>query len=335
MLARYKALFALLALTGLLAVGVGVWAVSLSQQISAIPRLDLDLGSDLGEDPVLGTYDRPAPPTGAAAGSVNILVAGLDAGESLRIREVVERKAWAPGSHRSDTIMVIHLSADRSQTHLISIPRDTWVPINGYGMAKINAALSYGGPSLFVRTIEQFTGMRMDHLVLVDWQGFTNLVDALGGVEVYLSGQQKSTLDGEEALDYVRERKSLPRGDLDRIQRQQNVVRALSDEIVSRGVLLNPAKLTEILQILTDSLAVDQSLTNAEIRDLALSLRSLDSVTHLTVPVAGFDMVDGQSIVRVDEGGTKALFGAAVADELADYTASHDLDTLPAPAAVD
>jgi anionic cell wall polymer biosynthesis LytR-Cps2A-Psr (LCP) family protein len=202
-------------------------------------------------------------------------------------------------------------------------------------MAKINAALSYGGPALFVRTLEQFTGLRIDHLVLVDWRGFTSLVDVLGGVEVHQSDGERSRLGGEEALEYVRERDSLPRGDLDRIQRQQNVVRALSEQIVSRGVLLNPAKLTEVLQILTESLAVDESLTDAEIRDLVLSLRSVDGVTHLTVPVAGFDRVAGQSVVRVDHGRAKTLFGAAVADELDDYTAAHDVDTLPAPTAVD
>ncbi|HSE07757.1 MAG TPA: LCP family protein [Nocardioidaceae bacterium] len=334
-LARHKALIGLLGLACLLVGGVGVWAVSLSNQISAIPRMDLDLGSDILEDPVLGTYDRPDAPDGDAAGSVNILIAGVDAGESARIGEVVQRDVWIPGEHRSDTIMVLHLSADRRNAYLISVPRDTWVPIDGYGMAKINAAFSYGGPPLFVRTLEQFTGLRLDHLVLVDWKGFMKLVDALGGVEVHQQGSGLTRLDGEEALDYVRERRSLPRGDLDRINRQQNVVRSLSGELTSRKVLLDPLKLTEVLGVVTSSLAVDESLTDGEIRRLALSLRSLDGVAHMTVPVEGFGRVDGQSIVRVDTDKAKALFGAAVADELEEYTASYDVDTLPAPAEVD
>jgi LCP family protein required for cell wall assembly len=336
LLARHKALFALLGLATLLVAGVGAWAVSLSNQISSIPRMDLDLDSDIVRDPVLGAYERPTPPTGPAAEAVNILVGGVDAGESSRIVEDLERGTWVPGSHRSDTIMVLHLSADRRRAYVISVPRDTWVPIDGYGMAKINAALSYGGPALFVRTLEQFTGLRMNHLVIVDWDGFRRLVDELGGVEIRRQGAA-TTLGGEEALAYVRERFGLPRGDLDRMQRQQNVVRALSEELIDREVLLNPLKLTEVLQIVTSSVAVDKGFSDEEMRRLALSLRGLDGgdVAHLTVPVEGFDRIDGQSVVLVDAAKARRLFGAAIADELDEYVEPLQVDTLPAPEAVD
>ncbi len=336
MLARHKVLFALLGLGGLLFAAVGGWAAYLNHQISAIPRIDLDLDSDLGVGSA-GRHERPPRPTGKAAESVNILVAGVDSGESSRILDELADGAWVPGSHRSDVIMVLHISADRRAAYVISVPRDTWVSIDGYGMSKINAAFSYGGPPLFVQTLEQFTGLRMDHLAVVDWAGFKGLTDALGGVEIEnADATGTTTLDGEEALAYVRERYSLPRGDLDRIQRQQNVLRALSDRLMSSGTLSNPMKLTDVLKAVTHSIAVDKNLTNERMRELALSMRGLrgGDVTQITVPVEGFDRIGGQSVVLVDQGKAKELFGAAVEDELDDYVATHDVDMLPAAASV-
>jgi LCP family protein required for cell wall assembly len=326
----------LLALVGLLFAAVAGWAAYANSQISAIPRMKLDLDTDFGGSEELAQYERPSAPSGKAAGSVNILVAGVDAGESSRIARDLESGAWEPGSHRSDVIMVIHISADRRQAYVISVPRDSWVSIPGYGMSKINAALSYGGPPLFVRTVEEFTSLRMDHLAIVEWAGFKKLVDALGGVAIE-GAKGTTTLDGEQALTYVRERYDLPRGDLDRIQRQQNVVRALSEQMVSRGVLLNPVKLTEVLKAVTSSIALDESFTDAEIRELALSLRSLRSgdVTQLTVPLAGYDRIDGQSVVLVDEGESKELFGAVMSDELDEYVTTHEVDMLPVATDVD
>lgn len=328
----------LLVLAGLLFAAVAGWATYANSRLSAIPRMDLDLEAGFGEAPGPGRYERPSAPSGKAAGSVNILVAGVDAGESSRIAHDLERGGWTPGSHRSDVIMVLHISADRRQAYVISVPRDSWVPIPGYGMNKINAALSYGGPALFVRTVEEFTSLRMDHLAIVEWAGFEKLVDALGGVAIEQAGATgQAMLDGEEALAYVRERYSLPRGDLDRIQRQQNLVRALSQQLVSRGVLLNPLKLTDVLQAVTSSIALDEGFSDAEIRELALSLRGLRSqdVTQLTVPVAGLDRIEGQSVVLVDEGGSKELFGAVMGDELDEYVATHEVDMLPVATDVD
>jgi LCP family protein required for cell wall assembly len=228
--------------------------------------------------------------------------------------------------------MILHLTADRKQAYLVSIPRDTWVSIDGWGKAKINAAFSYGGPSLYVSTIERFTGLRMDHLVIADWDGFKFLTDELGGVRVS-TGSGTQLLDGEQALEYVRERETLPRGDLDRIQRQQNVLRELSQQVMSGGTLANPAKLTGIINVVADSLAVDKGFTAGEMRSLALSMRDIRSgdVTHVTIPVARFDRIDGQSVVIADRPGTRALFSAVLTDELDDYLATHDADTLPEP----
>src|SRR6266511_4666986 len=99
---------------------------------------------------------------------------GRDANEPL----------WRYGAQRADTIMLVHLPVDRDRAYLVSFPRDSWVPIQGYGNAKINAALSFGGPPLLIATIERLTGVRVDHFAILDFEGLRSMTDALGGVEV-------------------------------------------------------------------------------------------------------------------------------------------------------
>jgi len=127
---------------------------------------------------------------------------------------------------RSDSIMVVHLNAKRTRAYIISFPRDMYVEVPGYGMNKINAAFSFGGPKLTVTTLERLLDVRMDHIALVDFTGFIQLTEDLGGVTIQNKTAFKShgfdypkgeiTIKGEEALWFVRERHSLPRGDLDR-----------------------------------------------------------------------------------------------------------------------
>lgn len=333
---RHKVLFVLAGLLAILFALVVGSATYLNNQLSSIPRVQLHL-------PEAG---RPEAATGASADAVNILLAGADAGEGPSIAEAVASGAWQPGSHRSDTIMLLHITADRDAAYLISVPRDSWVEIPGHGMHKVNAAFSYGGPELYVRTMEQLTGLRMDHLAIVDWDGFKDLTNALGGVEVYVPATSAAdspvlepgwqTLDGEEALRYVRERKSLPGGDFDRIARQQNVMRSIMHELVSRGTLTNPAKLTDVLGAITDNLVLDEDFTNSTIRDLALSLREVraDDVTFVTTPVKATDRIAGQSVVLLDRRATGELFGAVLADEMEPYLAHHDATVLAGPQSV-
>lgn len=331
LLARHKALVILLVCAGILLGLVAGAAVYVNRQLAAVPRLDFDLNQ-----PGTG-YERPPSPSGDAARAVNILLAGVDAGQSSRILEELRHGPWVPGSHRTDAIMILHIDGDRRHAYVISVPRDTWVSIDGYGMAKINAAFSYGGPQLFARTMEEFTGLRMNHFAIVDWAGFKSLTDALGGVTIQASGSNgTTTMDGKEALAYVRERYSLPRGDLDRIQRQQNVLRALSSQVASAGVLANPVKLDDVIKSFTHNVAVDKDLGNQEFWNLAMSLRHLKTqdLTQLTIPVKRFATIDHQSVVIIDKAGTKRLFGAAIADELGGYLAHHTEDTLPAPGSV-
>ena len=328
--ARHRALVALLMLGSLLLTACGGWAVYLRTQIDNVDRVSIDVDEDV----------RPPKATGEAAKALNILLAGADAGPGPTIAESVASGDWEPGSHRSDTIMVLHITADREQAYLISVPRDSWVNIEGFGTSKINAAFSYGGPSLYLHTMEDLTGLRMDHLAIIDWNGFKALTDALGGVEVYIpetfyddsqmitweQGTQK--ISGKEALQYVRTRHGLQNGDFDRIKRQQNFLRTLMHKLLSQGTMSNPIKLTNALQAITSNLTVDEDFSTAQIQSLALSLRGMrtDDVTFITIPTTCCETINGQSTVQIQQRKMKELFGAVRDDEIERYLATYPSD---------
>src|SRR3546814_10419946 len=113
------------------------------------------------------------------------------------MHELVEGEEWQAGAFRSDAIMVLHLNEDRRQAQLISIPRDSWVTVPGHGKNKINAALSLGGPELAARTVEDTFDLYLDHVMLIDFQGFRDLSDILDGVEVHVSETTTATLSGK------------------------------------------------------------------------------------------------------------------------------------------
>ena len=155
---------------------------------------------------------------------------------------------------------------------IIHFPRDLYVPIPGHGEGKINAAYAYGQSPLLVETIQDLVGVKIDHVAKTDFEGFKNLTDALGGVTVtnqhaspeYPAGQLE--LDGDEALAYVRERKTLAEGDISRGQRQQAWLKAMMAETLSPGVLLNPSKLGDVIEAGTSNTVVDNDLTTGRIR---------------------------------------------------------------------
>lgn len=327
---RHRVLL-VLALVGALALSAcGGWAFYLNNKIANVPRVALDLDE----------HRRPEHVGGKAAEAMNILLAGADAGNGPSIAEAVASGHWPAYSHRSDTIMILHITADREKAYLVSVPRDSWVHIDGLGMSKINAAFSMGGPSLYVKTLEDFSGLRMDHLAIIDWKGFKDLTTALGGIPVYIpediydpsqdvqwtKGEQK--LEGKRALKYVRMRYGLENGDFDRIRRQQNFLRATMEKLLSNGTTSNPVRLTNALEAITANLTVDDEFSNGEITRLALSLRSLDTddVTFLTVPRERYDTIEGQSVVIVDKKQTKALFRAVGNDDIHRYFAKYGKD---------
>ena len=182
---------------------------------------------------------------------------------------------------RSDSLMVAHVTGDRQAVYLVSFPRDMWVDIPGRGKGKLNWAYAFGGPQLTVRTLEQMTGVRMDHTVLIDFEGFIRLTEAVGGVTVYnpWASEQDAgnryekgeiTIEGERALGYVRERYSLPNGDLDRAFRQRTVVKAIIKKIMTPETLINPVTFSNVVGRIADTMVVDEAMTSGYVTDLAL-----------------------------------------------------------------
>ncbi|MEV4560561.1 LCP family protein [Kitasatospora sp. NPDC049285] len=277
------------------------------------------------------------PPPVPHAGQTFLLV-GLDArADQPTTGQNAKAPAWQVGAQRSDTMMLMHISADRKSVTVVSIPRDTLVPIPGHGKSKINAAYSWGGPALMVQTVQDLTKIRIDHVAVIDWNGFRALTDAIGGVDITIprtieaKGDAREWLagthhmDGAEALLYVRERHGLPNGDLDRTKRQQNFLRALMLQTMNSGTLSSPARLTGLLQSVGDVVSVDDRLSNTDLYDLAWSLRAVrpDGVHFMNAPFGGFDTVDGQSVVLMDDSSAVLLWEAMRNDKMDDYLAQH------------
>lgn len=279
------------------------------------------------------TGDRPGP---NSSGTQNWLLVGSDTRAEVGTTGAGGR-VWKPGGQRSDTIMLLHLPADRSRAYVISFPRDSWVQIPGYGPQKINAAFSFGGPPLLIETVEDLTGIRIDHFGAIDFDGFKSMTDALGGVEVNIeksvydtankvhwrAGTQK--LDGEKALLFVRQRYNLPNGDFDRIKRQQAFLRALAKKAAEGGTVSNPIKLDRFMSAFTKSISVDDSVSAGDLRSLALSMRGVrpSEVRFLTTPNKGSAQRGRQSVVLLDRARAPRLFEAVKTAELEKYIQSN------------
>ncbi|HSV37247.1 MAG TPA: LCP family protein [Nocardioidaceae bacterium] len=266
---------------------------------------------------ILGRIDRIDAIEGnrpASAKGQTFLVLGLDRRSEVQTTgENAEADSFAPGEARADIIMLVHVADDREKGYAVSIPRDTWVDIPGHGEAKVNAAYSYGGAALMTKTVRNLTGLWIDHVAVVDFEGFRQFTDAVGGVDVFFSEpvaipgygawpQGVVHLDGELALSYVRQRYGLPGGDFDRIQRQQNFIRQLGAKVVDEGVLTNPARVKAMLDHLAANVTVDDTFGNFEMLKFGWSMRSFDTgnLAFYTVPNDGTGWAGDQSIVVYD-----------------------------------
>ena len=264
-----------------------------------------------------------------------ILVVGSDSRDGLRPGQGTQGSGddFVKG-RRSDTMILVHLFGDRDTAQLVSFPRDSWVTVPAHTSpetgrpvaareAKLNSAFLAGGPPLLVRTLEQLTGVRIDHYVQIDFEGFQAMVSALGGVDVCLSRPAKDEvsgvdlaagrhrLDGAQALAFVRQRENLPGGDLGRVRRQQQLIGALVRKTLSAGTLANPVRLNRVVGVVTEAVDVDESLSIDELRDLALRFRdfSADDVLFSTVPVSDpAARRDRQLVVLLDRVRAAALF---------------------------
>ena len=305
-------------------------------------RHSIASGIEFIADPFAGIPAR-APQQKVAAGeepAVNILVLGTDSRTSAS-----DPSQWQEGAQRTDAIMIVQVSGDRKTVSVMSIPRDSWVEIPGHGQGKINAAYSYGGPSLTIHTVENLTGIHIDHFAVANFESFVALTDEIGGVRINLKtpqtlagkelGAGAQVLDGQQALAYTRERSSLPNGDFDRVKRQQTWMRSIVSRVLTNGTLSSPTALYSFLKTASRTVAVDESFTLNQMQSLALETRHLHSndIRFMTVPTAGTGTsTDGQSIVTLDADVDTPLFKAFAEDRVSAYLTEHPdaVELLPA-----
>ena len=305
-------------------------------------RHSIASGMEFIADPFADIPTR-APQQKVAAGeepAVNILVLGTDSRTSAS-----DPSQWKEGAQRTDAIMIVQVSGDRKTVSVMSIPRDSWVEIPGHGQGKINAAYSYGGPSLTIHTVENLTGIHIDHFAVANFESFVALTDEIGGVRVNLKTPQTlagkeldagaQVLNGQQALAYTRERSSLPNGDFDRVKRQQTWMRSIVSRVLTNGTLSSPTALYSFLKTASRTVAVDESFTLNQMQSLALETRHLHSndIRFMTVPTAGTGTsTDGQSIVTLDADADTPLFKAFAEDRVSAYLTEHPdaVELLPA-----
>ncbi|MEU9127105.1 LCP family protein [Kitasatospora sp. NPDC048540] len=259
----------------------------------------VDINGQLGE----------ARPPAATDGSFNLLVLGSD---SRGGANGALAGGATDGTARSDTAMVVHVSQDHSRASVVSIPRDTLVArpactapdgksVPAARSAMYNTAFEVGGPACAVKTTEQLTGLRMDHYVQIDFAGFAELIDTIGGVTVTtavpITDQDSGLklpagthhLDGDQALAFVRTRHGVGDGsDLGRIELQQQMVRSIMSQVGKVGLTTNPAKLWATADKLTKSVTTDSDLGSVNsLVGLADTLKSIgpDQMAMVTLPV--------------------------------------------------
>jgi LCP family protein required for cell wall assembly len=314
------ALIAMGSVLVLLLGSVGVYAFILSQQFNGVERIVEAFPEESLRPPVAVT-EGPAPQ--------NILLLGSDSRGSIGTN--IDKIKGT----RSDTMMVVHISGDRKSIQVMSLMRDFWVDIPGRGMAKLNAAMAYGGIPLTVQTIEGIIDSRIDHVAMVDFEGFKDITDALGGVTVnnpqafsssggkrYPYAEGKITLNGDQALPFVRERYAFTDGDYSRVANQQLFIKAVMAKVLSKETLTNPAKISNLVGAVAPYMAVDEGLNSAYAVALGLEMRDIrvSNVKFFTMPSLGTGMEGKQSVVKVNWDEVPKIQKAFKDDTLDSYT---------------
>lgn len=282
-------------------------------------------------DPFSGLSDRPRVSRGT-----NFLLVGTDGRDKITEEERTEYHLGGEACHCTDTVMLVHLSADRSRASVVSLPRDTYTEIPEYTdengrvhpvhPQKLNAAYAEGGPGLTVRAVERLTGVHLDHYLEVDFTSFMKTVDAVGGVQVCTPKPLKddytgldlpvgtSSLNGGQALQYVRSRHLDGAADLGRMQRQQRFLAALMHRVAGSGVLLNPVKFHDVASTVIGSMRADRGFGTAQLVELGEAMRSLapSSAEFTSVPigVVDFPVPHLGSTVKWDGAAADRLFAA-------------------------
>ncbi|MHA6760397.1 LCP family protein [Streptacidiphilus sp. PAMC 29251] len=296
------------------------------------------VGDSIGRVDVFGGLNhRPADDA-----ALNFLLVGTDEREGVPPQVLQSLHAGGESCHCTDTIMLVHLSAQGDRASVVSIPRDSYVDIPAHlnpatgkqvpaGKGKINAAYGMGGPPLTVATVEQATGLHIDHYLQLNFLSFVSTVDALGGVPVCSTKPLRdpksgldlpagtTRLDGAEALKYVRARYVDPTADLGRMQRQQKFVAQIIQQATSSGTLLNPVRLQSVASAVLKSVKADEGLSGKDLLALASRLKDLrpSSASFATVPLSDLNhVVPGWgSTVLWDQPRAAALFNALRQDQ--------------------
>lgn len=280
--------------------------------------------------------ETPEPP----AATLNILLVGSDSRGNFREQEAAAA-AGGYADQRADALILVQAPADRQRLYGMSIPRDLWVNIPGRGAAKINEALSVGGMPLMKQTVESLFGAPVSHTVMMDFEGFKGLTDALGGVEVDVSLPFTSThdsrqhfpagintLNGATALEFVRERKAFRDGDFQRIRNQQSFLRSVLAKAVKDGTLASRAAANQLVTKVLPYLWLDPGFTPQALESLGFSLRGMDAgnAVFFTLPTAGQGTsITGQSIVLPDRAVIAAVGAALGENRLGEYVIANDL----------
>jgi LCP family protein required for cell wall assembly len=318
-----KALLVLLVL-GLVAglcAGVGAFAL--------INRYE----SKAQHEDLLGSAAQPRDEERWKKGPLNLLLLGSDSREG-------EPDEGRFAGQRSDTIMIVHISKNLDRATVISIPRDSYVyvpPAEGWngGMNKLNAAFAFGGAPHAAQTITKLTGVKFDGALIANFASIKKMVDAVEGVRVCIPYTVRSTfsdrvwekgcheLDGQEAEEFMRQRKAVPGGDFGRIHDQQLVVKAIAEKVSAEGMLTNPFRLDELLTTAAEALTIDKSLN---LRELALTARRIKpaNIKFATVPYtsAGLKTHAG-SAVKLDDAKAKEMFAAIRDDAIQAWLAAN------------
>ncbi|GII56173.1 hypothetical protein Pth03_45620 [Planotetraspora thailandica] len=278
------------------------------------------IGSKLNTEEAFTDYSgRPAETPGE-----DWLLVGSDSRAGL---SAAQRKKLATGKavgKRTDTMMLLHIPESGRPT-LVSLPRDSYVPIEGHGSDKLNAAYAFGGPKLLTKTVERVTGIRVDHYMEIGFGGFVGIVDAVGGVNICVKQDIKDKkaginlkkgcqdMDGGTALGYVRTRKTGAIPDFDRTQRQRQFFSAIVQKAASPGTLLNPFTSVPLALSAADSVAVDPSTGLFDLLSVGLAMKGGPVTT--AVPIGSLPTINGAAVVKWDTAKAKRMFEALAQDK--------------------
>ncbi|GAA1083318.1 LCP family protein [Nocardiopsis composta] len=247
---------------------------------------------------------------------------------------------WRSGEAHADVIMLLHVPEEEDRAYVVAIPRDSWVEIPGHGRDKIAEALGLGGPRLLTEAVEEMSGVRVDHFAAVDFAGFEEMTDALGGVTIDLPHDVydqtngwyweagENHMDGAEALRFVRERKGLGGSDTDRIKRQQVFLRAMAEKAAGEEIRGDPRRLDAFLLAASGAVAVDEDTTMDMMRALAVRLVGIgaENTAFMSLPVQETGWEGERNVVYLDEEVADGVFERIRDGGLADYMDERELE---------